>query len=223
MMTLEKDGIVHVLTMRNGENTIDLDFLASLNEKLDAVEAEADGAAALVLTGEGKFFSNGLNLDFLMSASDDRRREFGATMLATMRRLILFPVPVVAALNGHAFAAGCFVALACDVRIQREDRGWICVSEVDVGVPIGSSMMGLLKGKLAPRIARDACLTGKRYDADAAIAAGFCEAKAPADELVGRAIEIAAGLGTKERGIFKTIKAQLYQEIADGFLPENAS
>ena len=138
MMTLETDGIVHVLTMRNGENTIDLDFLAALNEKLDAVENEADGAAALVLTGEGKFFSNGLNLDFLMNASDDRRREFGTTMLATMRRLILFPVPVVGALNGHAFAAGCFVALACDFRIQREDRGWICVSEVDVGVPIGS-------------------------------------------------------------------------------------
>lgn len=218
MMTRTKEGDVHVVVMQNGENTIDLDFLAALNEHLDAVEQDADGPAALVLTGEGKFFCNGLHLDFLMNASEQDRRRFGRTMISTMKRLILFPVPVVAALNGHAFAAGCFLALACDFRIQREDRGWICVSEVDVGVPIGKPMMGLLNGKLTPAIAREAALTGKRYAADDAIAAGFCDAKASESDLLTEAKKIAAVLATKERGIFKAIKSDLYAEIAAGYV-----
>ena len=218
MMTRTKEGNVHVVTMGNDENTFDLEFLAELGEHLDAVESESEGPCAMVLTGEGKFFSNGLNLDFMMTGSDEDRKRFGVMMLATMRRLVLFPVPVVAALNGHAFAAGCFLALACDFRIQREDRGWICVSEVDVGVPIGRPMMGLLNGKLSSAIAREAALSGRRYPADEAIAAGFCDAKAPATELVAAAIGLAAGLAAKERGIFKAIKADLYREVAQGFV-----
>ncbi len=217
MMTRTKDDDVHVLVMQNGENTIDLDFLAEFGEHLDAVEQEAESPCALVLTGEGKFFSNGLNLDFVMNASDEDRKRFGATMLSTMKRLILFPVPVVAALNGHAFAAGCFVALACDYRIQREDRGWICVSEVDVGVPIGKPMMGLLNGKLPAATAREAALTGKRYAADDAIAAGFSDAKAPEADLLAEATKVAARLAVKKRAIFKAIKSDLYREIADRF------
>jgi len=62
MMTLTKDGDVHVLVMQNGENTIDLEFLRELNGHLDEVEKESDGACALVLTAEGKFFCNGLDL-----------------------------------------------------------------------------------------------------------------------------------------------------------------
>lgn len=218
MMNRSKDGDVHVVRMCNGENRVDLDFLAALNRELDAVERDADGPCALVLTGEGKFFSTGLNLDFLMSATDEQRAEFGPLILRTYRRLILLPVPVVAALNGHAFAAGAFLALACDFRIQRRDRGWFCVSEVDVGVPIGKPMGGLLKGKLSPAVAREAALTGKRYDGPAALAAGISDAVASEEDLVAEAMKIAGGLASKGRDIFGQVKAELYREIADGYL-----
>lgn len=219
MMTRTKDGDVHVVRMQNGENSIDLDFLQALNEQLDAVETDSEGACAMVLTGEGKFFSTGLNLNFLMNASEEQRAQFGERILATFRRLILFPVPVVGALNGHAFAAGAFLALACDFRIQREDRGWFCVSEVDVGVPIGPSMSGLLKAKLAPAVAREAALTGKRYDGPAAVAAGISDAAASEENLIPEATKLAAGLAGKGRDIFRQIKAEMYREIADGYLP----
>ena len=185
---------------------------------LDEVEAEAEGPAAMILTGEGKFFSNGLNLNFLMSADDQTRAKFGATMMRTMRRLIEFPVPTVAALNGHAFAAGAFIALACDYRVQRADRGWICISEVDVGVPIGDPMMALLKGKVPAATAREAVLSGRRYAGEEALAAGFADAIASEDELLTTAKNLAAPLAQKQRRIFGTLKKQLYADFAPLFV-----
>ncbi len=217
MIQVDHDANVHHIQMRNGENKVNLAFLDALNAALDEVEAAAEGPAAVLLSGEGKFFSSGLDLEFLMGASENDRARFGPRMMRTMRRLILFPTPVVAALNGHAFAAGAFIALACDFRVQREDRGWFCISEVDVGVPIGEPMMGLLRAKVPAASAREAALTGKRYPGPEARAAGFVDDVASEEKLVPTARALAATLATKERGIFRSIKAELYHEIAERF------
>ena len=105
-------------------------------EVLDAVEADCEGSAGLVLAGEGKFFNNGLNVEVIMALKGDDMRRFGESMGQILGRLLLAPLPTVAAVNGHAFAAGAFLALVCDYRIMREDRGWFCISEVDAGVSI---------------------------------------------------------------------------------------
>lgn len=130
------------------------------------------------------------------------------------RRLLVGPIPVVAALNGHAFAAGAFLALSCDFRIMREDRGWICISEIDVGVPIGAAMMHILRSKLPVQTAAEAALTGKRYAAPDAIAAGLADASAPEAELLGTAVKYAAVLAAKEGGIMATLKRQLWDDVA---------
>jgi enoyl-CoA hydratase/carnithine racemase len=121
-------------------------------------------------------------------------------------------------MNGHAFAGGAFMALSCDYRIMREDRGWFSVSEVDVGVPIPPAMMGILQGKLPANTARDALLTGKRYTADEAIAAGIADGKAPMDELMEQAKALASQLATKEPGIFKTLKQTWFGPMADALV-----
>lgn len=72
-----------------------------------------------------------------MALKGEEMVRFGNTMGQIMERLLLAPIPTVAAINGHAFAAGAFLALACDYRIMREDRGWICISEVDAGLGVG--------------------------------------------------------------------------------------
>ena len=217
MIELNRDGAIHVVTMNNGPNMIDPAWQARMLEVLDAVEADCEGDSGLVLTGEGKSFSNGLNVEVVMGLQGDDRARFGASMMKIMARLLLLPVPTVAAVNGHAFAAGAFLALACDYRIMREDRGWICVSEVDVGVPIGGPMMNLLKGKLPAQTARDAVLTGKRYTADEAIVAGFADGKAAEADLLAQARKLADSLASKERRIFKTLKRQLYADVGAGF------
>jgi enoyl-CoA hydratase/carnithine racemase len=213
MIELTKDGDVHVITMNNGPNVIEPDWQARMIEVLDAVEADCQGNAGLVLTGKEKFFSNGLNVEIVMGLDSDALRIFGARMYEIYRRLLLLPIPTVAALNGHAFAAGAFIALACDYRLMREDRGWFCISEVDVGVPVDTATMQLLSAKLPPAAARDALLTGKRYTAIEAIAAGIADGKAPEGDLLTSSIALAASLAVKERGIFTTLKHNLYGDV----------
>ena len=179
MIDLTRDGELHVVTLRNGENRIDLDFALGMNDVLDRVLAASDGPSALVATGEGKFFSNGLALDWLRSASDSDRKRFGAEFARLTGRLVSAPIPTVAALNGHAFAAGALFAMAFDFRVMREERGWICMPEVDVGVPVSQAAMELLRAKLPARSLRDAILTGRRYAADEAIAAASPTSRPP--------------------------------------------
>ncbi len=220
MIDHERDGAIHVVTLNHDKNAISPDWQARMLEVLAAVEGDCEGDAAMVLTGSGKFFCNGLDVPVVMGLQGEAQKKFGASMMAIFHQLLRLPVPVVAAINGHAFAAGCFLALACDYRVMREDRGWICVSEVDVGVPIGAPMMGLLQAKVPAATARDAVLTGRRYTADEAIAAGFVDAKADEGALLDDAKKLAASLASKERRIFKTLKRQLNAAAAARYAPE---
>lgn len=217
MIELSRDGDIHIITMNDGKNTVQPEFVARMNALLDEVEAESDGPSALVLTGTDKFFCNGLDVAVVMSLQGDDRRAFGEGMSRLTRRLLAGPIPTIAAVNGHAFAAGAVLALACDYRVMREDRGWICFSEVDVGVPLGQPMLDLIRAKLPPTTARDAVLLGKRYEADAAIAAGFVDAKASEADLLAESKKLAAGLASKGRDIFSKIKAGLWADVARGF------
>jgi len=212
-----RDGALHVVTLDDGPNTIHPDWQARMLEILDAVEGDCEGEAGLVLTGTGKFFCSGLDVETVMSLEGEARAKFGKSMMQIYGRLVTLPVPTVAAINGHAFAAGAFLALTCDYRIMREDRGWFCVSEVDVGVPIGHPMMTLLKAKTSPRVARDAVLTGHRYPADEAFAAGIADAVASESALLDDAKARALGLASKGRQIFGTLKKQLNAEVAEVF------
>jgi enoyl-CoA hydratase/carnithine racemase len=217
MIEYHKDGDIHVVTMNNDQNTIDLAWQGRMLEVLDIIEADIEGDAGLVLTGEGKFFCNGLNLEAIMSMNAEEMGQFRVAMGRINGRLLMLPVPTIAALNGHAFAAGAFLALACDYRVMREDRGWLCVSEVDAGVPISQPMMNLLLHKATPNTARDAVLTGKRYTADDAISAGLADGKANEGDLIAHASTMAVSISTKERGIFGTLKRSLNSHLAGEF------
>lgn len=218
MIDYKKDGDLHLVTMNDGQNTICPDWQQRMLEILDSVESDCGQGASLVLTGVDKFFCNGLNLEKLMTLSAEEMELFGRRMAEIHSRFLVLPCPTVAAMNGHAFAGGAFLALSCDYRLMREDRGWFCVSEVDVGVPIPPAMMGILRGKLPANTARDALLTGKRYTADEAVAAGIADGKAAEQELLDQAKALATQLGIKEPGIFRTLKQTWFGPMAEALV-----
>lgn len=218
MIDYQKEGELHLVTMSEGQNTICPRWQQRMLEILDAVESDCGPGAALVLTGTDKFFCNGLNLETVMALTPEQMQLFGQRMAEIHSRFLILPCPTVAALNGHAFAGGAFLALSCDYRLMREDRGWFSVSEVDVGVPVPAPMMGILQGKLPANTARDALLTGKRYTADEAIVAGIADGKASAESLLDQAKALASQLGTKEPGIFKTLKQTWFGAMAEALV-----
>lgn len=217
MIEHAREGNVHVVTLGDEANLINPAFVARLHQVLDGIDAASAGPSALVVTARGKFFSNGLDVAELSQLQPDAMKQFNRDLVRAFGRLVTLPVPTVAAVNGHAFAGGAVLALTCDWRVVRADRGWICMSEVDAKVPIGPGPMAMLRAKLPAATVRDAVLTGKRYAADEAIAAGWADAKAPEDGLVAAALDIVRPFADKDRGIYRSLKRTLWADLGRAF------
>lgn len=223
MIDLEQDGNVFVLRMRSGENRLNRPFLDDFNRALDEVEGR-QGEVALVSTGEGRFYSNGLDLDWLSRCSRDEVVAFLTDLHRLFARLLVFPVATVAAINGHAFAAGAMLALAHDFRVMRSDRGYVCFPEIDLrtGRPLTPGMYALLGARLTPATVREALVTGRRYDGPDAVTAQIAHEARPEGEVVPRAVEIARGLAGKDRATMAAIKRGMFAsalEILERPLP----
>jgi Delta3-Delta2-enoyl-CoA isomerase len=209
--SVEQAGEVTVLRLSAGENRFNPVSLGAIATALDELEGR-EGPGALVITGEGKFFSNGLDLDWMGSAPAGGAEEVLHDVHALLARLLVFPTATVAALNGHAFAAGAMLALACDMRVMREDRGYICLPEVDIGLPFTPGMTALLKARLAPVVAHEAMLTARRYRAPEAFAAGIVEAAVPEEQVLDTAVARVTALAGKPRATVAAIKRGLYAD-----------
>lgn len=211
MIDLERQGAVFVLRMKAGENRFHPPFLGALGEALDEVEA-SEGPAALVTTGEGKFFSNGLDLVWMRDQDAGTLGPFVASFQRLLARVLVFPVPTVAALNGHAFAGGAMFALAHDFRVMREDRGFFCIPEVDLGLPLAPGLLELLRARLPRSVLHEAIVSGRRYGGREALAERIVEAAVAEPALLPRAIERAAGLAGKDRTTLAALKRGIYAQ-----------
>jgi enoyl-CoA hydratase/carnithine racemase len=188
-ISLRHEGSVAILTWNDGENRINLDSLARLNELLDQLEATT-GPLAVVLSGTGKFFSNGLDLERF----GENEEEFRFTLRElkrTIGRLFLLPAYTVAALNGHTFAGGALISLAFDCRVMRDDRGYWCMNEAEIGLALDRQLFSILEHRLPKATARFAAFTGKRFTGPDALAAGIVDAVAGEDQVLRHAIDVA--------------------------------
>jgi len=211
MIDLKREGPVLVLQMRAGENRFNLKFVAALNTALDQAEA-APEPTALVLTGDGKFFSNGLDLAWMSGEGAGRAGEVVSGMQRIFARVLASPLGIVAALNGHAFAGGAMLALACDFRVMRSDRGFFCIPEIDLGLPLSPGMAALIQSRLPKLAAHEAIVTGKRYGGNEARERGIVDYAVPEVDLLSKASSIASPLAGKNRAIMQTHKRLLYAD-----------
>jgi enoyl-CoA hydratase/carnithine racemase len=208
---LKREGGVAVVSMRAGENRFNPGFIADLNRAFDEAEASAE-PTALVLTGEGKFFSNGLDLAWMTGDGRDRAGEVVTGMLRIFARVLGSPLASVAALNGHAFAGGAMLALACDFRVMRAERGFFCIPEIDLGLPLHPAMASIIQARLSKRTAHEAIVTGRRYSGVEAREAGIVEHAVPEVDVLQKAIALAAPLAGKNRAVMQAHKRLMYSE-----------
>ncbi|CCH88945.1 Putative enoyl-CoA hydratase/isomerase [Modestobacter italicus] len=213
MPTLERSGDVFVLDLGDTENRFHPDWLSAVGAALDEVEG-ADGPRALVTTATGKFFSNGLDLDWL-GAHPDQHEGYLADVHALLARVLSLPVVTVAALQGHTFAAAAMLSLAHDLRVMRADRGFWCLPEADIGMPFTPGMSALIQARLAPQTAHVAMTTARRYGGDDALAAGIVDHAVPADAVRATALELAAAQAGTAGTTLATIKDRMYRPVLD--------
>ena len=208
MVDLKREGDVFVLRMNNGENRFTPEFIGAMHAALDEVEAHPL-PSALVTVGEGKFYSNGLDLAWMGTDGVDAIA-FVRTVHKLLGRVLGFPRPTVAALNGHAFAGGAMLALAHDFTVMRSDRGYFCLPEADLGIPFTAPMTALIAGRIPQPALHEACTTGRRYGAADALKAGIVTAVGDEAEVLPLAIAKAAALAGKDAGTLRAIKRGLY-------------
>ncbi|MEU0791414.1 enoyl-CoA hydratase/isomerase family protein [Amycolatopsis sp. NPDC005961] len=192
-----------VLHLGDDENRFSPDWLQRVHSTLDDVDD------VLVTTGGGKFYSNGLDLDWLM-ANGDKAAEYVAEVQELFARVLTLPVPTVAAVNGHAFGAGAMLAMAHDFRVMRGDRGYFCFPEADINIPFTPGMAALIQGKLTPAAAIASMTTGRRFGGADALSLGLVDEIAAEGDVVKVASERVEALAGKDKGTLGAIKATMF-------------
>jgi enoyl-CoA hydratase/carnithine racemase len=196
------DGKVNVLTY------------AALEALKDALaQAEAD-ASSVCIVGRPGAFSAGFDLS-VMSKSVDDALQLAAAGWSAMVKVYLHPQPVVAAVTGHALAAGAVLISTCDVRVGADVPAKIGLNETAIGLALPPFAIELARERLDPREVVRATVGAHIYDPASAVQAGYLDQVVPADEVESVAIAEARRLGALSAGAYSTTKRLLRQPTVD--------
>ncbi len=213
MPTLQREGSVFLLDLGSGENRVNPTWIAEIEAALDEVTA-TEAPRALVTTASGKFWSNGLDLEW-MAANQSEIPRLVDDLHEIYARFLEAGVATIAAIQGHAFAAGAMHALTHDAVVMRADRGYWCVPEVDIRIPFTPGMTSLLQARLTPAVAHEAMTTGRRYGGPQAVEAGIALVAVAQDEVLSTAVDLAEQRAAKDPATLGTIKSRMYSGVLE--------
>jgi methylglutaconyl-CoA hydratase len=229
-LTLAYDDALAIVTLNRPEkrNAISYELIEDLLCALD--EVEVSSAQILILTGSGKAFCSGMDLDNLRSITGrtaEENRADSATMARLFRALYEFPKVTIAAVNGPAIAGGCGLATLCDFTVASADAKF-GYTEVRIGF-VPAIVSTFLLRQVGEKQARDLLLTGRILSAEEALRMGLASEVVPAEKLQERARELATDLlrnspasllATKR--LLKSYSTQELDRQIDAAVEENA-
>ncbi len=219
ILSWTKDENVAVLTMSNGENRQNLAFATAMNTALDEIVADASVQALILTSSDEKNFSQGVDVQWIASAFQNGEfqeiKKFLYGMNEVFKKLMLAPMPTIAAINGHAYGNGSIISCACDFRFMRADRGFFCFPEINVGIPFFVGMNAFVKKAVPYYKFVEMQFTGNRYTAPELeqhhIIRKACANK---EELMQESLTFAKTF-QKKRGIFGEMKKRMYRDIIE--------
>jgi enoyl-CoA hydratase/carnithine racemase len=205
VIEIEAAGAVQVLTLSSGRvNALDVELLEELTDALG--ELQHSGGGALVVTGAGRAFSAGVDLNRVVEGGAGYTDRLIPALSEAFEAMFCYLGPTVAAINGAAIAGGCVLACACDRRLIGPEAQ-IGASEVRVGVPFPVAALEVMRYACGDR-AEGVLLGGRVYRGDETVANGLAH-RVVADDLVGAAVAEAADLGGIPVEAYRHTKAQL--------------
>lgn len=225
MCTIEKRGNFFILTLTgNDDHRLGPSLINSILKALSQVKAQASAGSVLITTSHGKFFSNGFDLPWALaagslSAARDRLNHIINIFKLVVAELLSLPMPTIAAITGHAAAAGFTLALSHDYLIMRSDRGVLYMRELDLGLTLPDYFMALFKSKTGSGLAmRDLILRGLKVRGEAAVRMGIVESEHHGqDGVVSAAVRLGDQLvGRNWDGeVYAEIRKSLYPEVSE--------
>lgn len=212
LLLIEREGPVTICHLdKPPANAIDLPFAGGLESRFSEVLA-SDDLGAIVLTGKGNFFCGGLDLKAVPAYGPEEQRALINTVNRMVAKLYGCPVPVVAAVNGHAIAGGLVLALTSDYRVGTRAPCMLGLTEARVGIPFPAGPLAVLKAELAPPVLRVLMLEARNIGSEDALEKGILDELQAPEHVLPRAIEIAADLASIPREAYRVIKDQLRGE-----------
>ena len=210
------DESVAVVALRDGENRFNPDFLDAFLGILDDIEQKTDARTLVVHSTHEKIFSNGIDLEWLVpiiqKGDIKAAKDFFFLLNKLLLRLVTFPTVTIAAITGHAFAGGAIMACAFDFRLMRSDRGFLCLPEVDLGIPFLPGMNAILAKAIPHYKLEEMQYTGCRLTADECAQHHIVRKACHISELLEETMTFARSLN-KNRAIVHEMKMRLNRPI----------
>jgi enoyl-CoA hydratase len=211
LTTTIEDGVA-VLRFDDGKaNVLSHAAIDAFGAAIDRAEAEA--RAVCIVGREGRLCA-GFDLS-VMTGTPDGARDLVSRGCELLLRLYVHPQPVVAAVTGHAVAAGALLTLVCDVRIGADVPAKIGLNETSIGMPLPVFATELARDRLSPTALVRATLAAEMYDPNGALEAGYLDRVVPADEVVGVAIAEAGRLSNYHAGAYARSKEVMRRATVD--------
>lgn len=207
------DGVA-VLTLMHGKaNALDIEFCDAIADRF--ADLRSSDAKAVVLTGQGKIFSAGVDLKRLSEGGADYIRKFLPALDRLYEAVFFHPKPMVAAVNGHAIAGGCVLACCADRRIMSREVGRIGVTEILVGVPFPTLALEIVRFAVPPRYLPEFTLSGATYATDEALKRGWIDEVAEPEDLMDDAMAVAREFSLLSPAAFTQTKMQIRQSATE--------
>jgi len=190
---------------------------ASLDRLLVCLEEirHDPGTRIVVLTGEGSFFSFGLDVPEIYEYSENDCARFLGKFTRLYTELYAFAKPVIAAINGHAIAGGCMLTNTCDYRVMVTGKARISLNEVTFGSSIFAGSVEILRGLVGTRHAETIAFTGRMFSAEEAAALGLVDKAVPPNLLAPTVVEVSENYKAIDLRAFAAIKRLTREPILE--------
>ena len=156
----------------DGKNLFNVETVTAMHKCLDEIEANSE-VTCMISIGYGKNYSQGLDLEKLRKIPEVKKSM--KYVFSFFVRVLTFPMPTIAAVNGHAYGAGAFLAVCHDYRIMREDRGYLCFPEAKLGIHFGMEVLNELIRRRIPNSTQSIAILSLPFTAEEALKHGLVQ------------------------------------------------
>jgi Delta3-Delta2-enoyl-CoA isomerase len=212
LVTREEE--IAVLTLTKGKvNALDESFVERLSKSLGHLASDRD-IRAVILTGQGKFFSFGFDIPEFLSYSKESFIRYLTKFCNLYTCMFLYPKPLIAALNGHTIAGGSMLAIACDYRLITSGKAKIALNEITFGSTVPAGCVEMLKYCVGHGNAQKILYSGAMYSAEEARQLGLVDQVCPPEVLLDTAKQVAKDFAQRDSAAFRNIKGLLRGPVA---------